>query len=64
MKKVQITKEQVREARKISKQRNIPLGDAVHAVVAREYQAVLVSRDWDFTKVRDIVQTKKPEELV
>lgn len=64
LRKVQITKAQFGEARKVSKQRGIPLGDAVHAVAARDHQAILVSRDWDFTKVGDIVQSKKPEDLI
>jgi len=60
----QVTKEEFEEARKLAKQRSIPSGDAIHAVVARDSQAQLVSRDWDFEKLKDISRAKKPEELI
>lgn len=61
---VHVTKEQFEEARKIAKQRSVPLGDVIHAVVARDHQAQLVSRDWDFEKLKDITKSKKPEDLI
>jgi len=63
IKRVHIFKEQLTEAKKIAKQRDVPLGDAIHAVVARDNEAILVSRDKDFDKLRDIVTTKIPEAL-
>ncbi len=63
IKRVHIFKEQLTEAKKIAKQRDVPLGDAIHVVVARDNEAILVSRDKDFDKLRDIVTTKIPEAL-
>ena len=64
LKRVQVTKEQFEEARRLSKQRDVPLGDAIHAVLARDHDAQLVSRDWDFEKLKDITNVQKPENLM
>ena len=63
LKRVQVTKEQFEEARRLSKQRDVPLGDAIHAVLARDHDAQLVSRDWDFEKLKDITNVQKPQKL-
>lgn len=63
IKRVHSTKEQVLEANKL-KRRNVPFGDALHAVIARDHEAQMVSRDEDFYRLKDIVLTKKPEELI
>ena len=64
IRRIQITKEQFEEARKLAKQRNIPLGDIIHAIVARDNEAQLVSRDWDFERLKDITKAKLPEDLI
>src|SRR3989344_5969828 len=64
IKRVHSTANQIQEAGNLSKQRNIPLRDAAHAVLSRDHIAQLVSRDWDFDKLRDITKTKKPEDLI
>ncbi len=64
IKRVNFTKQQVEEAKRLAKQRDVPFGDALHAVVARDNCALLVSRDHDFDKLNDVVTTKKPEELI
>lgn len=56
-------KEQIEEARNIAKQRNIPFGDVLHAILARDNDAQLISRDRDFKRLKDITQAKMPEEL-
>ncbi|MBI4140248.1 PIN domain-containing protein [Candidatus Woesearchaeota archaeon] len=60
---VHIYREEVIEARQIASQRRIPLGDAIHAVIARDNDSILVSRDTDFEKIRSIKPSRKPEEL-
>ena len=65
LKRVHLTKIQAEEAKRLTKQRNIPFGDAMHAILSREHEAQLVSRDEkDFNKLKDITLMKKPEELV
>jgi len=65
IKRVSVTKSQFVEAHKLAKQRSIPLGDAIHAIIARDYNAQMVSRDEkDFRKLKDITAFKKPEDLI
>ncbi len=64
LKQVHLTREQTEEARRVSKQRDVPFGDAIHAILSRDYDAQLVTRDWDFEKLRDITKTAKPEDLI
>jgi len=62
--KVESTKEDALEANYIRKKRSIPFGDALHAVIARKNNAIMVSRDKHFLELTDIVEVKKPEELI
>ncbi len=64
LKRVHSTKEQNAEADKFSKQRKIPFGDVIYAILARDHEAQLVSRDSDFQKIKDITSPKTPEELI
>ena len=56
--------EQVQEAMKLSRALNIPRGDCLHAILARDNKAILVARDNHFEQLRTIVDIKKPEELI
>jgi len=42
----------------------VPKGDAIHALIARNHKAVLVTYDQDFEKLNDIINSKTPRELV
>jgi len=42
---VHIYQEELIEARRIASQRRIPLGDVIHAIIARDNDSILVSRD-------------------
>jgi predicted nucleic acid-binding protein len=53
-----ITKDEELEALKISTQRNIPFGDALHAILARNTNATLLTRDKHFLLLRDICKIK------
>ena len=64
LEKVLISDRQVEEARKISRERNVPRGDALHAVLARDNNAVVVTRDNHFELLKGIVKSSKPEEII
>lgn len=64
IKRTEVTKIQLEEAYRLAKQRSVPFGDAVHAIVARDTESQLVSRDWDFNKLKDITRAKLPEDLL
>jgi len=63
LKKIEIKPEQFKEASKISKERNVPFGDALHAIVARDEDAIVITRDHHFEELQDIAISKKPEEV-
>ena len=64
LEKVEIGENQLKEAADLSKQHNIPLGDAVHGVLARDANAIMLTRDRHFRKLKDKIIIKKPEDLI
>lgn len=64
LEKVEINEGQLREAADLSKELKIPIGDAVHGVLARDNKAIMVTRDRHFRKLKDKVTIKKPEDLI
>ena len=62
--KIKISDFQAKEAGKLCKEYKIPFGDALHAVLARDNNAILVTRDKHFLELLDIVDVRKPEELI
>ena len=64
LEKVEIDEEQLKEAVYLSKKVNIPLGDAVHGILARDNNAIMVTRDRHFRKLKDKITVKKPEDLL
>jgi len=62
--RVILSYEQKEEAKKISKERDIPLGDAIHAILARDNNAVMVTRDKHFYLLTDICEVVKPEDII
>ena len=61
---VEMNKEQYAEGKKISAQRHVPKGDALHAIISRDCKCILISRDNHFTLLTDINKAYKPEELI
>lgn len=61
---VEYNENQMREAILIARKRNLPKGDALHAILARDNGAILVTRDRHFEELTDIAIPKKPEELI
>ena len=62
--KVYTNQKQNDEAKKIALEKNLPPGDVAHAILSRENNFVLVTRDNDFKEVRNISKHYKPEELI
>lgn len=60
---VEVSDAQRAESRKISKERKIAIADALFAILARDNNAILISRDIHHDEVKDFVEVKKPEEL-
>jgi len=64
IKHVHIHKEQIEEARKIARQRNVPRKDALHAIIARDNNLQLIATDPHFEKLKDITTAKKPQDFI
>jgi len=62
--KIIATENQRAEAKKIAIERNVPRGDALHAIMARDNNLILISRDKHFKQLIDISKYKKPEEII
>ena len=62
--KVKITPENLKEMKLISKRRSLPKHDVLHAILARNSNALLITRDKHFEQLSDICIFKKPEELI
>lgn len=54
---------QLKEAKTLSAEINVPFLDVVHAIIARDVSAMLVTRDKHFEELRHIVEVKLPEEI-
>ena len=62
--KIEITELQSKEARILSKNLNIPKNDCLHAILARDNAAVLITRDKHFELLQHVVDVRKPEDLI
>lgn len=62
--KVFSTVEQQTEAIKLSKERDIPISDVLHAIIARDFNLLLISRDNHFKRLADISIYYKPEDII
>ncbi len=62
--KINSTEEQLKEAIYLSKKLKIPVKDCLHAILARDNNSILVTRDKHFLELLDIVKIKKPEDLI
>lgn len=62
--KIRINNSQAREAAKLCRERKVAFGDALHAVLARDNRAIMVTRDKHFEQLLDIADIRKPEELI
>ena len=64
LKRIEITKKEHLEAKKLSRERNIPFLDCLNAIQARNYKAIMISQDNHyFEKLSDITKTIKPQEI-
>ena len=60
---IDVTFEHKKEAKELVKIRKLPFGDCLHDILARDNNAILVTRDKPFYELNDIVEIRKPEEL-
>jgi len=61
---IKISPMQFKEAKSLAIQLGTPLKDTIHAVAARDKDAVLITRDKHFLDLAKIAIVKKPEDLI
>ena len=62
---IKVQQADIDRAKVLRRERGIHLSDAVHAVIAIRCSATVVTRNIKhFEKVRDLVELRKPEELL
>jgi len=61
---ISVSSLQESEAKSLARERGVAFGDALHAVLARDCGATMITRDNHFWKLTDIVDVKKPEDLL
>lgn len=61
---IDISAEQYEEAEELAISRDVPKGDALHAIIARDYKLIFVTRDKHFRKLSDISLHYKPEDII
>jgi predicted nucleic acid-binding protein len=64
VKMVNFSKKDAVEAERLARTKNIPIPDALHAVIARDNSAVLVSQDRHFQLLTDTVEVRRPEDIL
>jgi len=64
LEKISISESQAKEAREISRSLGIPWGDCLHAILAKDNNAIMIARDRHFEQLRFLADVKKPEELI
>ena len=64
LEKVVTSKEHAEEAARLCKSLQIPFGDCLHAILARDNNAIIVTRDKHFEQLKLITDARKPEELI
>lgn len=62
--KIESSSEQLKEAIQIAKKLRIPVKDTLHAILARDNDAIMVTRDKHFYELSGKVTIKKPEDLI
>jgi len=61
--KADISESQAKEAAVLCKKKKIAFGDALHAILARDNDAIMITRDRHFLELTDTAKIKKPEDL-
>ena len=62
--KIIVSGPELQEAIKRARLLHTPLKDTIHAIVARDNKAILVTRDKHFLLIEIDVEIKRPEELI
>lgn len=61
--KIEASEDELGRARDLANKRNIPRNDALHALIARNNHAILITLDRHFNEIKDICIPHSPREF-
>lgn len=61
---IEPSNKEIGKSKDLASKRDVPRGDALHSLIARNNKAILVTRDNHFKRLIDIIKSKKPEEII
>ncbi len=61
---VEASRKEIGKAKDLAQKRNVPKGDALHALIARDNKATLVTLDKHFQELKDLAEPKRPQDLI
>ena len=61
---VESTEKEIGKAKDLAQKRNVPKGDAIHALIARDNNAILITLDNHFKKLIDLTKSRSPREFI
>ena len=61
---VEVAREEIGKGNDLAFKRDIPKGDAIHALIARNNNAILITLDHHFQKLLDIIKPYKPQDFL
>jgi len=64
LEKIEIKKSQIQETIQLKREKRLPFNDLLHAILARDNKAIMVTRDKHFEEFEFIVIIRKPEDLI
>lgn len=61
---IESTEKEIGRAKDLAQKREVPKRDALHALIARDNHAILITLDNHFKKLTDIIQPHSPKEFI
>lgn len=62
--RVESTEKEIGMSKDLAFKRNVPKGDALHALIARNNRAILITFDHDFQRLLDIIKPHRTNDLL
>ena len=62
--RMNVQKDDILNAEALSRKHDIPRSDALHAILSQKANAILITRDKHFLKIKEECIIRKPEELL
>jgi len=62
--KVEASEKEIGKSKDLASKKGIPRGDALHALIARDNNSILVTLDHDFKELTDIIKPYRTNDLV